>query len=220
MGFEGERDVRVEGRVLKEVFKASGGEPIGHKSTTRQQGKGVSWDDESVVLRPPVPARSSSAIESFDQHSHPPSPRPVHGGVDGLVTAGGMHDPDYRRSETTAIHGSPNHRNTKGKGYERRLRSDKGRFFNDDSGTFGARPSRREHFHGFRVKNGILYDGGVNLEDDEELDEAKKKDVYAWIVGLSVDVKPELLGLEGQVSFSESRSSADSSIDISLWPML
>ncbi|GMH82767.1 hypothetical protein TL16_g09373 [Triparma laevis f. inornata] len=128
---------------------------------------------------PKQPKRSSGVTWSQEaQISRPPVP------------ARGMQDPDYYVN--VPEHASPNHRNARAKGYKTHLEKEKAMFFKDDAGVFG--PSKK-HFHGFRVKNGVLYEGGV--EDEEEFDDSRKKDVYGWILGLGVRVKAEILGLEG-----------------------
>ncbi|GMH50180.1 hypothetical protein TrVE_jg698 [Triparma verrucosa] len=186
------KNTKHEGSVLREFHKASGKFVLPSKNPKKpKRSTGVTWSQESHISRPSLPIGSSGAMESFDQHMHPPSPRPVHGRTkEGYLTTGGMQDPDY--IVNVPEQASPNHRNSRAPGYKASIEKSKAMYFNDDAGVFG--PSKK-HFHGFRVKNGVLYEGGV--EDDEEFDDSRKKDVYGWILGLGVRVKPEILGLEG-----------------------
>ena len=142
--------------------KASGKLVLPSKNPKKpKRSTGVTWSQESHISRPSLPIGSSGAMESFNQHMHPPSPRPVHGRTkEGYLTTGGMQDPDY--IVNVPEQASPNHRNSRAPGYKASIEKSKAMYFNDDAGVFG--PSKK-HFHGFRVKNGVLYEGGV--EDDE-----------------------------------------------------
>ena len=130
--------VSVESRALREVHKSSQASTGPRRRRprrleTERAGKGP-WDEDAVIARPQVPSRSKSALEKFERSCAPQSPRPVHGRRGGPASGGWVRGPTDR--ETSNVHASPNHRNSEGKGYGRRLKAEKGKFFNDDEGTF------------------------------------------------------------------------------------